>query len=53
MSQQDNCEDTKQTESLVDLEVTAEQADETKAGTGAHSIGGGHGAGKATFQDLH
>ena len=51
MNQQENYEDDKQTESLVDLEVTAEQAGETKAGTGAHS--GGQGAGKATFQDLH
>ncbi len=36
-------------ESLSDLSLTDEQADETKAGAG----GSGGGAGKATFQDLH
>ena len=38
MNHQDNLENEKQVESLTDLELTIEHADETKAGTGA---GGG------------
>jgi hypothetical protein len=49
MNQQDNLEDDKQTESLADLELTGEQADEARAGAGSH----GSGAGKVAFQDLH
>jgi hypothetical protein len=41
----------RQTKSLEDLELTPEQAEETKAGTGAH--GGGGGAGKVSMQDFH
>lgn len=37
-----------QTTPLEDLELTPEQGDETKAGTG-----GGGGAGKCQVQDLH
>ena len=32
MNQQDNCEDDIQTESLADLELTTEQAEQTRAG---------------------
>jgi hypothetical protein len=32
MKKQDDSEDTKQTESLIDLQVTDEQAEETRAG---------------------
>jgi hypothetical protein len=39
-----------QTESLVDLPATTEQAEETKAGTGAQ--GTGTGAGKVHYHDL-
>ncbi len=53
MNQQNNLEDHKRTESLADLEVTSEPAEQTQAGTGTHSTGGGGGAGKVAFQDLH
>ena len=39
-----------QAESLADLEVTTEKADDTKAGAGAFS-GGGMGAGKVHVHD--
>jgi len=48
MKEQNNHEDNIQTESLADLPLTNEQAEENKAGTG-----GGGGAGKVSFQDLH
>jgi hypothetical protein len=53
MNQQNHCEDNIQTESLADLEMTVEQAEQTQAGTGTHSTGGGGGVGKVAFQDLH
>ena len=43
----------RQTKSLEDLELTTEQAEETKAGTGTHAGGGGGGAGKVQMQDFH
>ncbi len=52
MKKQDSREDNIQTEPLADLELTDEQAEEAKAGTGAHG-GGGHGAGKVQMQDFH
>jgi hypothetical protein len=51
MSQQDNREANTQSESLADLPLTTEQAEETKGGTGTH--GGGGGAGKVQMQDFH
>ena len=48
MKKQNNHEDNIQTESLADLPLTNEQAEETNAGSG-----GGGGAGKVSFQDLH
>lgn len=51
MTEQEVNRDNEKAESLNDLEITAEQAEEAKAGTGAHSSG--MGAGKAVFQDLH
>jgi hypothetical protein len=53
MNQQNNREENKQPESLADLKLTTEQAEQAKAGTGTHSSGGGGGAGKAVFQDIH
>ena len=38
MNQQNNHEDDKQTESLADLELTTEQAEETKAGAICHGV---------------
>ena len=49
MKKQNNHEDNTQTESLADLPLTNEQAEENKAGSG----GSGGGAGKVSFQDLH
>jgi hypothetical protein len=40
-----------QTEELADLPLAGEQAEDTKAGTGAH-VGGGIGAGKVSVHDL-
>ena len=48
MNQQTNLEDHKPTASLADLELTTEQADETKAGTS----GQGGGAGKVSLRDF-
>jgi hypothetical protein len=48
----DKTENVEQTESLPDLELAAEQAEETKAGTNTHTLAGGGGAGKVAFQDL-
>lgn len=50
---QQNSHENQQRESLADLQLTPEQAEEAKAGTGTHSHGGGGGAGKVAFQDLH
>jgi hypothetical protein len=50
MNKQNNHEDNIQTESLADLPLTNEQAEENKAGSGS---GSGGGAGKVSFQDLH
>jgi hypothetical protein len=49
MNQQNNCEQNQQPESLADLQLTNEQAEQAKAGT----AGRGGGAGKVAFQDLH
>ena len=54
MSKKESCKtsiQSRQTESLEDLESTPKQAEETKAGTGTHSTGGGGGAGKVAVQD--
>jgi hypothetical protein len=48
MNQQNNHE---QQDSLNDLPVAQEQAEETKAGTGAH--GSGAGGGMVAMQDFH
>ncbi|HSE98732.1 MAG TPA: hypothetical protein VLD57_10760 [Blastocatellia bacterium] len=53
MKQHDNNESSIQNESLTDLPLTGEQADETKAGTGTHGTGGGGGAGKVSMNDFH
>ncbi|HSB10611.1 MAG TPA: hypothetical protein VLM38_14070 [Blastocatellia bacterium] len=51
MNQKDTREINKQTEPLTDLELTAELAEQSKAGTGTHSTGGGGGAGKVSMRD--
>lgn len=51
MNQQDNRDDDIQTESLPDLPLAGEQAEDAKAGTGAHAGGGGGGAGKVSMRD--
>jgi Ca2+-binding RTX toxin-like protein len=43
MNQQENREDDIKTESLADLELTTEQADETKGGAGRDVLIGGIG----------
>jgi len=48
MDQQDDQQDNKQIEPLADLEVSAEQASETKAGT----LGSGGGTGKVNVHDI-
>lgn len=50
MRQDELNEDPESNDSLIDLEVTTKQAEDTKAGTGAHSSG--MGAGKVTVSDL-
>jgi hypothetical protein len=50
MSEQDNREDGTPTNSLTDLPVSAEQAEEAKAG--AHAGGGGGGTGKCIVEDI-
>ena len=53
MNQQDQLNDNNQsaqTEEMADLPLTDEKAEETKAGTGAHS-GGGLGMGKVSVHD--
>lgn len=53
MSKKNNREtniQSRQTKSLEDLELTTEKAEETKAGTGTHGVGGG--AGKVQMQDF-
>lgn len=51
MSEQENLTDEFQPESLGDLELDKEEAENTKAGLGAHSSGGGCGAGKVSMRD--
>jgi hypothetical protein len=41
-----------QIEQVRDLDLTREQAAQSKAGT-SNSAGGGHGAGKVQMQDFH
>ena len=48
MSEQERKDDEEQNEALADLELVAEQADQTKAGTS----GGGQGQGKVHVHDL-
>jgi hypothetical protein len=50
MNQPDNNVEQNQTESLVDLEVTSQQAEDAKAGTGTHATGAG--GGKVHVADL-
>lgn len=49
----DNQEELNPQSPLHDLPLSEKQADETKGGTGTHASGGGGGAGKVIFQDLH
>jgi hypothetical protein len=50
MNEQDNREDCTPTNSLTDLPVSPEQADQTKAG--ALGSGGGGGTGKCNVHDI-
>ena len=50
MKQQEQNIEHEQKETLTDLEVSTEKADDTKAGSGAFS-GGGMGAGKVHVHD--
>lgn len=52
MNQQDKSANQQQTEVLIDLEVSTEQAEEAKAGAVVHSSGGGGGAGKVSVHDI-
>ena len=53
MNEQERNDNEEKNEALGDLELTADDADQTRAGTGTHATGGGGGAGKAQLQDIH